>query len=250
MPIHPVGQSLEIAGLECVVVDPQSGAFEPSGIVVLCHGFGAPGTDLVDCCRAMWELQGAALERVRFVFPAAPMSVDPSGLYDGRAWWPIDMERLNLMIARGEFRDLPRERPEMLTRRREQMTGLAGELLAESNLQPSSLVLGGFSQGAMLATDVALHLDSSPGGLIVWSGTLLNETEWRAAMTTQTKFPVYQSHGRYDPILPFAVAEDLHEALVGAGFDASFTPFDGGHEIPMPAMRGAASLVARVVAGR
>ncbi len=246
MTIQPVGNVRRLADLECVVVDPTSHAYEPQVIVVLCHGFGASGTDLVDCSRAMWELQPAELQRARFVFPAAPMSLDPSGNYDSRAWWPIDMEQLNEMIATGQFRDLRRDKPEVLQQRREQIISLTTQLLAEVHLDVASLVLGGFSQGAMLATDVALHLDSPPGGLIVWSGTLLNELEWKAAAGRQMKFPIFQSHGRFDPILPFAAAQWLNEMLMEAGMEAEFAAFDGMHEIPMAAMRGAALLVANV----
>ncbi len=246
MTIQPVGNVRLIADLECVVADPTGNAFEPQAIVVLCHGFGAPGTDLVDCCQTMWELHRAELGRVRFVFPAAPISLDPTGLYDSRAWWPLDMERLNEMIAAGEFRDLRNDKPALLETRRAQMTGLIDQLLAETNLDYSAVVLGGFSQGAMLMTDVALHLKTPPGGLIVWSGTLLNEAEWKSAAARQMKFPIFQSHGRYDQILPYAAAEWLHEVFVGAGFSAKFTSFDGMHEIPMAAMRGAAALVASV----
>jgi phospholipase/carboxylesterase len=246
MTFKPVGNVRRLADLECVVVDPTEQAYEPQVIVVLCHGFGASGTDLVDCCRAMWELQPEELRRARFVFPAAPMSLDRSGLYDSRAWWPIDMERLNEMIANAEFRDLRHDKPEPLEMLRVQMTLLIRQLLAETNLDHGSIVLGGFSQGAMLSTDVALHLDPAPGGLIVWSGTLLNELEWRPAASQQSKFPIFQSHGRFDPILPFAAAQWLHEMLTEAGFDAEFTAFDGMHEIPMAAMRGAAKLAAEV----
>ena len=43
-------------------------------------------------------------------------------------------------------------------------------------LTPGRLVLGGFSQGAMLSLDVALHRDVAPAGLVLMSGTLLAES--------------------------------------------------------------------------
>lgn len=250
MLIQPVGHAVRIAELDCVVVDPRAGDFQPQVVVVLCHGFGAPGNDLVDCCRAMWELEATALSQTRFIFPAGPLSLDEFGYAEARAWWPIDMARLNEMIASGQFRDLRRERPEALAARRAELTELVKQVTAEWQLDMSAIVLGGFSQGSMLTTDVALHLEQPPGGLIVWSGTLLNEDEWSARLPRSGKFPIFQSHGRYDPILPFAAAEWLHALFVQSGFDARFVPFDGMHEIPMPAMRGAARLVAEVAARR
>lgn len=250
MVFQPVGQVRQIAELECVVVDPVGGDFQPQTVVVLCHGFGAPGTDLVDCCRAMWELEAEALRDTRFVFPAAPMQLDDFGYGDARAWWPIDMVRLNEMIASGQIRDLRGDKPPMLDQRRRQLSDLALAVAQECDVELSAVVLGGFSQGAMLATDVALHLDDSVGGLIIWSGTLLNEVEWKSAMLSPRRFPVFQSHGRYDPILPYVAAEWLHQMWKDAGYQAEFVPFDGMHEIPMPAMRGAARLVANVAVAR
>ncbi len=43
---------------------------------------------------------------------------------------------------------------------------------------------------------------------------------------------VLQSHGRADPLLPFAIAESLNRALADADASATFVPFAGGHEIP------------------
>jgi phospholipase/carboxylesterase len=245
---EPVARKQTVGDLDCIVVDSMPGLSHPQALMVLCHGFGAPGTDLVECCRAMWQLQPERLARVRFAFPAGPLSLDESGLYDARAWWPIDMERLNYLIATGQFRNLRFEKPELLEERRRQMCGLIDQLLSDAELDHRRLMLGGFSQGAMLTTDVALHLTEPPLGLLIWSGTLLNEAEWKPAADRQRKFRVFQSHGRQDPILPFAAAESLRKLLGDAGFQVDFCPFDGFHEIPMTAMRGAAQLAADLVA--
>jgi len=42
---------------------------------------------------------------------------------------------------------------------------------------------------------------------------------------------VLQSHGRDDPLLPFAMAEKLRNALAAAGLEVTWVPFDGGHGI-------------------
>ncbi len=235
-----------VADLDCVIVDPTDEAYEVSGAVILCHGFGAPGTDLVNCCQAMWQLQPNRLSRVRFVFPTGPLALDESGLYDSRAWWMIDMEQLNRMMETGEFRDLRHESPPELARCRESIVSLVEWVRTGASLQSQQIVVGGFSQGAMLATDVALRLKPACGGLIIWSGTLLCEDQWRGAAKAQHKFPIFQSHGRSDPILPFPAAIWLKEMLIDSGFEVEFNEFAGLHEIPMPALRGAAELAARV----
>ncbi|HEY1534896.1 MAG TPA: hypothetical protein VGF76_12790, partial [Polyangiaceae bacterium] len=58
--------------------------------------------------------------------------------------------------------------------------------------------------------------------------------------------PVLQSHGRADPVLPFAIAEQLRDELGAAGISAEFIPFNGGHGIPEPVLDGLARLIQRV----
>ena len=55
---------------------------QPEGAVVLCHGFGAGGDDLVPLHRELCGLD-PRLERQRFIFPEAPLSLGPGS----RAWW-------------------------------------------------------------------------------------------------------------------------------------------------------------------
>lgn len=222
-----------LAGLECRILD----AAEPELAVILCHGFGAPGTDLVPLGPEILTLADALDGRVQFVFPAAPLQLDEHGLPGGRAWWMLDIEQLNRAIALGEFRDLRNDRPDGLIRSRESLHALATLVRERTGLPWSRIVLGGFSQGAMVATDLMLHLDAPVALLSVLSGTLLNEPEWRQLAADHAPVPVLQSHGRQDPILPYAASEWLRDLLIENGFEVEFLPFDGVHTIPYPALQ-------------
>jgi phospholipase/carboxylesterase len=196
-------------------------------VVVLLHGFGAPGEDLVPFGSAL------GLPRdVRFLFPAAPLSLDDQGMFGGRAWWHIDMERLQLAIMTGQLRDLSGEVPEGMPAARERVLALLDEVERTLGAAPERTILGGFSQGAMLACDVALRAERQLAGLVLLSGTLLCEHEWRPLMPRRRGLRVFQSHGAVDPLLPFALAERLRDALVEAGVDLDWVAFRGGHEIP------------------
>jgi phospholipase/carboxylesterase len=105
-------------------------------------------------------------------------------------------------------------------------------------LAPSRLVLGGFSQGAMLALDLALHTDLELAGLVLMSGTLLAEKEWRARLDARKGLSVFQSHGRLDPLLNFEIAERLRDLLTEGGLSVTFVPFRGAHEIPPTVLSG------------
>jgi phospholipase/carboxylesterase len=228
-------QLLSLGGLDARVVDRGGPAAGATPTVVLLHGFGAPGDDLVG-------LAGALASPARYVFPAAPLELGgmyaselrgeqvPLGYGDGRAWWLIDLARLELDLRRGTIRDRRAEIPEGLETSRGHVVRLVDEVRARWPGQ--RLVLGGFSQGAMLALDVALQLPQPPDALLLMSGTLIAEAEWAPRFAKLAGVPVVMSHGRGDPLLPFAIAELLRDRLGGAGALVDWHPFDGGHEIP------------------
>ncbi len=196
-------------------------------VVVLLHGFGAPGDDLVALCEWI-EAPGTA-----WVFPEAPMEL--GGAYgDARAWWMIDMERLDRDARSGKPSDRSDELPVGLVEARGAMTELLEAVRARFPIGDDRLIIGGFSQGAMLACDVALHTERALGGLILLSGTLLARTEWEPRMAARAGLPVLMSHGNRDALLPFAAAERLRDLLIAAGLQVEWLAFDGGHEIPPP----------------
>lgn len=234
--------SEQLGGLNCVVSD-LGGELPAELVAIFCHGFGAPGTDLVPLADELGDRLGDRQEVVQFVFPAAPLSLDRQGIPGGRAWWPIDIIRLQTAIAQGEFRDLRNDSPPLLPDMREHLTELIHEVRENTGLPLSRIVLGGFSQGAMLATDVALRLSARPGGLVIWSGSLMCESEWRIEAARLPGMHIVQSHGKDDPILPFSAAEWLRDLLVEAGHHVEFLSFRGGHAIPEPAIQAAAALL-------
>jgi phospholipase/carboxylesterase len=210
------GLRVRIAGGE----DREGGGDGP--VVVLLHGFGAPGDDLASLWRVI-----AAPRGTRFVFPEAPVALP--GLGEARAWWMLDVARLE-GIARGEMRDLSGEVPEGLSEARDHATRMLDEV--ERKLRPSKLVLGGFSQGAMLSCDIALRTDRKLAGLVLLSGTFISENEWRPLMPSRHGLHAFLSHGNVDRMLPFAQSERLRDALTEAGLSVTWLPFRGGHETP------------------
>ncbi len=218
------------------------------GVVVLCHGFGAPGSDLVGLGRALSSLE-PALARVRFHFPAAPLSLGGLGYGDARAWWMIDFEALEALKAQhpDALREFRKLEPEGMGAARKALNAMVHAAMNASGLPFSKLVLGGFSQGAMATTDLALRLEEAPAGLVALSGTLLLEDVWRQKAKARAGLTVFQSHGRFDPILPFTAARALEALLTEQGLAVDFHAFDGGHEIPQPVLVALARfLVARL----
>lgn len=195
-------------------------------LVVLLHGFGAPGDDLVPLAEVIDVPAGT-----RWIFPEGPLSLS-FGPIDARAWWMIDMARIAQDRAAGRVRDLSQDIPKGLAPMREQMLAFLKEIEQKLGADPRKTVLGGFSQGAMLSCDVLLHSDRPYAGLVQLSGTLLAQPLWGPLLPKRTGLPVFQSHGMQDEILPFTGAERLRDALSQAGLAVEWHTFRGGHEIP------------------
>jgi phospholipase/carboxylesterase len=232
-----VDVATRLGPLEARVVQPEGNA-RPELAVVLCHGFGAAGTDLVPLAREIFERSPALGNRVRFVFPAAPLALAGFEGGQARAWWPIDFEAMLALRASGpEAQATLRSRvPDGLAQARRQLAACVEAVAQTSGLAPSRVVLGGFSQGAMVSCDLALRQDEAPAALVLLSGALLAETEWRTRAPRRKGLSVLQSHGRQDPILPFADAVALRELLEQAGLKVDFLAFDGPHTIPEAAL--------------
>jgi phospholipase/carboxylesterase len=185
-------------------------------------------------------------KEVRFVFPEAPLELG----FGGRAWWPIDMARLQDRFGKEGAARLIDEVPAGIDNARAAVLELLAALERDFAALPEQIVIGGFSQGAMLATDTVLRSTRPFGGLAIMSGTLVSHSEWLALMPARQGLPVLQSHGRADPVLPFAIAERLRDELSAAGMPVEFTPFNGGHGIPGPVLDGLARLIQRVASAK
>jgi phospholipase/carboxylesterase len=235
-----------LGGLRAVVTggsDREGGGEGP--VVVLMHGFGASGEDLVPLWRVLSVPRGT-----RFVFPAAPLTLSGDGSsFDSRAWWMIDVVALDRAIREGRERDLAAEIPDGLEEARALVRGALDAIEAELRPPAGALVLGGFSQGAMLALDVALADPRPLAGVAILSGTLLAESVWVPRMRGRAGLRVFQSHGTMDPLLPYRAAEALRHRLAAAGVEVEFLSFRGGHEIPPRVLDGLGAFLQRVLGG-
>jgi phospholipase/carboxylesterase len=239
---HParVNETIDIAGLTTHVI----GASDAAATIVLLHGFGAPGDDLVPLAPliARFAARGGSPPKLRFVFPEAPLELD--GMFGGRAWWLLDLAALEQELRVGAPRDRRGEVPEGLPAARAHVGRFVDQLVARYAIDERRLVLGGFSQGAMVALDVALHRATSPAALVVMSGTLIAERDWSPRLPGLAGTPIVMSHGRRDMLLPFAIAEELKTRLADAGARVDWHPFVGGHEIPPAVLDAVGQLAA------
>jgi len=200
--------------------------------VVLLHGFGAPSTDLVGLTQALGPLPG-----VVFVYPGGLRPLGgPLDFGGGRAWWPIDFDALDGARRRGDWDAVARAKPPGLEEARDALAEALLVLEREHGLERDRLILGGFSQGGMLACDFALRSPLPLLGLVLLSTMPIDLLEWTPLMQARRGLPVFQSHSPEDQVLPFALAQRLATLLSEAGLDHQFVEFRGGHGIPLVVM--------------
>jgi phospholipase/carboxylesterase len=112
---------------------------------------------------------------------------------------------------------------------------------------PRKIVLGGFSQGAMLSCDVMLRSMQPYAGLIQLSGTLLAIQEWAPLLQKRKNLSVFQSHGMQDELLSYVGAERLRDTLTHTGLLVEWHSFRGGHEIPRAVLQRLGPFITRAV---
>lgn len=193
--------------------------------VVLLHGYGASGQDLIPLAT-----YGGFAEKLgaRWIFIQAPLAVPISPYENGWGWFQLDMEALFRWSQTQDLNALANWSPP-------DMEGISTRVraLIESESQSTSrLIVGGFSQGSMVCLDAVLG-GLEVDALLLLSSTWISEKRWLNGLKT-TKLPnIFQSHGKRDPILPIGAADRLNKELVAAGAHVEYHPFGGGHEIPL-----------------
>ena len=212
------------SGLELLEV---AGDSKKGPVVIMLHGYGANGNDLLPLHQSIDPSQKAS-----WYFPHGFVKIPfGPGIY-GRAWFPINIAALEESMQTGQYKDISSVVPEGIDEAREKLSALIAEIVKEREISYQDIIIGGFSQGAMLATDVCLESQEKFAQLIILSGSLLHKEKWTKRIPLKAGMKFFQSHGRHDPILAFPLAEELYSLLCAGEWEGELVSFSGGHEIP------------------
>lgn len=174
---------------------------QPTSMVILLHGYGANGQDLL----GLGEEWKAAFPNTVFIAPDAPHACEmsPFGFqwFSLGDWSPMSMAAGARNIAPwvNEFIDAQ---------------------LKQYNVREENLVLCGFSQGTMLAIYIALRRAKKVAGLLGYSGALICTEEWNELNLQKPEICLI--HGIADNVVPVAAYYHAAQMLDQYGF-----PFDG-----------------------
>jgi phospholipase/carboxylesterase len=191
--------------------------------IVMLHGYCSSERDWLPFTKSIQLPPGT-----RFLFPRGPeLARRTDGGPTGRAWWHLDLASNMRDGVLGA--DLSAEKPAGIDRAALAVRAL---LARQGNRPEQPFLLGGFSQGAMVAAQVAFGSDEPLRALVLLSGTLVDEASWKPSYARRKGLHVFIAHGRTDPTLSFEVAERMHSEMAAAGMQVTWFPFDGGHETP------------------
>jgi phospholipase/carboxylesterase len=206
-------------------VHPPTAGGAPQSLVVLLHGLGANGADLLGLAPYWAEL----LPHTEFVAPDAPEPCDMAPF--GFQWFSLQ-DRSPLSMMRGVATAAP------------VLDGFLDELLAERGLDDSRLALVGFSQGTMMSLHVGLRRAKAPAAIVGYSGALLAGPE--LFLEIRARPPVLLVHGDADPVVSVSALDAAAIGLRTVGVTVETIRRPGlGHSIDEVGLeRGGAFLAA------
>jgi phospholipase/carboxylesterase len=188
---------------------------EPTASVIILHGLGADGNDFVPIAQ-QFDLDSVG--PVRFVFPHSPMRpVTINGGHVMPAWYDI----LGTDIGRRE--------DEAGLRASQQLVDAVIANERARGIPASRIVLGGFSQGCAMTFMTGLRHPERLAGLLGMSGYLPLAAQTAAERhPANAGVPIFQAHGRADPVIALARATASRDALLALGYPVEW------HDYPMP----------------
>ncbi len=171
---------------------PSSGG-APKQFVILLHGYGADGNDLI----GLGEAWASYLPDAAFISPHAPEAL-PGQFFGGRQWFGLE--------TRNES-----EWEEGVRRAHPGLAAFVLEEVRKAQLPLRSVALVGFSQGTMMALQVGLRLPETLAAIVGFSGHLAGAA--RLAAEIKVKPPVLLIHGSADEVIPYKAIHHARNAL-------------------------------------
>lgn len=169
----------------------------PENVIILLHGLGADGENLI----GLADYMSKDFPDTLFIAPNAPFRFD---MFDSGYQWFSLTDRAPVKMLDGVSAAMPI------------LDEFINEVLAEYDLPEEKLALVGFSQGTMTALHTALRREIAIAGVVGFSGALIAPELLEEALC---KPDVCLIHGTADDVVPFDAMNQAAAALEAAGFN-------------------------------
>lgn len=205
-----------------------AGGRTPRHLILLLHGVGADGNDLI----GLAPYFARVLPDAKFVSPNAPFPYDMAPM--GYQWFSLQ-ERTEEAILEGARMARP-----ILDR-------FIDEQMAAHGLGPADTALVGFSQGTMMSLFTGLRRDQPVAGILGYSGRLVGADILADEISVRP--PVTLINGDQDELIPASVQPAAVNALKDAGIEVDGHIRPGlGHSIDPVGIELGCEFLARVFA--
>jgi phospholipase/carboxylesterase len=202
---------------------------KPKQLVVLLHGVGADGNDLIGLA-PYWA---PALPDAEFVSPDAPFPCDMAPY--GRQWFSLQNRSADAILA-GVRAAAPI------------LDAFLDDALAQRELDASKLALVGFSQGTMMSLYIGPRRPKTVAGIVGYSGALIGADT--LMQDIRTRPPVLLVHGDADQIVPPQAFPLAVAGLKSVGVAVEELICPGvAHSIDEAGLRRGSEFLRRVLAG-
>lgn len=193
-----------------VLIHQNNGASSPQQLIVLLHGWGADGSDLIDLAPHL----SARFPHAVICAPDGPEPCTANPM--GRQWFDLGVDATQ--IDEGPSKAFPG------------LQKLLQALMEQFHISASQLAVAGFSQGGMMALYSGVRLTEAPGAIISIAGALLAPNQMAQALTA--KPPVLLVHGKDDQVVPFQAMDMAKMVLESNGISVETLACEGvGHGI-------------------
>ena len=207
-------------------LQPLSGG-SPKQIVLLLHGYGSSGADLITLA-SHWQCD---LPDALFLAPNAPQQL--GNLSSGYQWWPLSAFTPQA-LALGATSAAPA------------IEAFIERKLGQYELTEAKLAIVGFSQGTMMALHVGLRRPREIAAIVGYSGMLTGGQE--LTNLPITKPPVLLVHGSADTVVPLAALNAAKKQLEDLGIDVTAHISPGvGHSVDLVGLRMGGEFVVRAL---
>lgn len=189
---------------------------DTSPCLLFFHGYGAHAQDLSGFHTLKLPVS------CRWIFPNGPLKLGaPYDIFGGRAWFSLKVNDNQLFSDEYSLLHLKKHCQQLFT------------FIKSLNLSSDKMILGGFSQGAIMALNLALRMNPPPQALVIMSGALFpQEILDKEKHTFSKKSSFFQCHGKTDPLLLYSEAKKVCDFLHDLEWKGHFISFNSGHEIP------------------